>query len=95
MPRSVSSESVFADDEVVNAVADAILAGKAEAEAAWRLAGVVCANHMITRHPEYVPAELAEADAEWNTPCRLGPRWLALIGGYRETLREYTERGND
>jgi hypothetical protein len=62
---------------------------------AWHHAGVVYANHLIEHHRDQVEIELADADREWDTTTRLGPNWLALVAGYRDTLREYTQRGSD
>jgi hypothetical protein len=102
--RSDGWPTLAADDEVVEAIAAAQFAsslpqvrvhGHQVAVDAWRHAGVTCANHLIDRHPELVEHELADVDTEWNTPCRIGPRWLALIAGYRDTLREYAQRGAD
>jgi hypothetical protein len=98
--RSARSDLALDDAEVVDAIADAMHAasltevrkhGKQPAVDAYRHAGTVCANHLIGRHPERVEAELAEADREWNMPGRIGPNWTALISGYRDALREYTE----
>lgn len=83
------------NDEYVEAIATAMLADTAHEVAAWEHAGIVCANHLIDFHPSRVESELAEAEAEWNTPGRIGRRWLSLIGAYRDALREYVERGTD
>jgi hypothetical protein len=83
------------NDAYVNAIAEAMLAPKDVAPDAWRHAGTVAANHVIDHHPAEVADELAEADEEWNLPGRMGPCWLALLAGYRDTLHEYTDRGKD
>jgi hypothetical protein len=106
MPQTVRSEgwpTLAADDAVVESIAAAQLAtaysarttGKQAAVDAWHHVGVVCANHLIDTHHDRLAAELAEVEQEWNTPGRVGPHWLALVGGYRDTLREYAERGSD
>lgn len=80
------------ETEAVDALSHAMLTRTTEA---WQAAGITCANHTIGHHPEEVLAELTEVDQEWNAGTRLGPNWLALITGYRDTLREYVERGTD
>ena len=95
MQPPVRSDVERRNDEYVEAIATAMLADTEHEVAAWEHAGTVCANHLIDFHPTWVESELAEADQEWNTPGRIGRRWLSLIGAYRNALREYVERGND
>jgi hypothetical protein len=96
-PSEIDTQCPLASGAAVKALVTAALdetPGR-PGEAAWHHAGVVCANHVIEDHRDLVASELAEADSEWDATQRLGPNWLALMSGYRETLREYAERGND
>lgn len=61
----------------------------------WAEAGIAAANAAIRTVPDRVLAELAEVDHEWDAHQRMGPNWTALLSGYRDTLREYVERGTD
>lgn len=61
----------------------------------WNAAGIACANYVITTTPQGVLGELAEVDQEWDGHQRMGPNWTAMLAGYRDTLREYVERGTD
>jgi hypothetical protein len=82
----------YTDAPVVEALA---WAAEHSSPAAWEHAGIVAANHVISYHPELVGSELAQAQAEWDEGSRQGRNWLALIGGYRDTLSEYVARGAD
>ena len=88
------------DDDPVSALADALLASPDAQVQAWRHAGVVYANHLIDYHRDQVGDELFEANLAWDAPCPAEwadcmSSWVALVAGYRDTLREYVERGND
>lgn len=58
--------------------------------------GQTAANDVIEHRPADVPVELDAADELWNNASReTDALFLATTSGFRDTLREYAERGND
>lgn len=88
-------DAMIDGEPVISALAAAYLAAPAMAETAWRDVGITCANHLIDHRPDLAVTELAEADWEWNTNSPRGSHYLAIVSGYRDTLREHIERGSD
>lgn len=61
----------------------------------YRAAGVAMANGVIDKRGD-IAVEASAAQLLWDcTPKTADPAFIELIGGYRDTLVEFQERGSD